>query len=294
MVAPKPTPQATSIQPAAQIKHETHFGQTDIIPLKVVCRRGRLRQALPLNYHGEYEFHLIKRGEGSYFIKDRFYPFRKNSFFMIQPKAKHRLVSAPDAFTERITLFCAPAMIDLRQRRLLAVDCPCHMALSEMEATIIETALMRISQEKRTQEPYWRHIVRGELRNFLYLVKRVGIRHDPLPPANPLVRQLADYLEINFAKPLTVEALARTFGYSAHYLMHMFKRHAGVSVKQYILQRRIVEAKLFLEQQPAIKTDAIARQVGFRQFGLFNRCFKRIAGLTPTAYRQLFSQPIRH
>ena len=107
------------------------------------------------------------------------------------------------------------------------------------------------------------------------------------PRTNALVTWCATEIEKRFAEDLTLQALAREAGYSLFHLAHLFKRDTGLSVKQYILQRRIAEARRILLEQPALTVDAVALQVGFSDFALFNRSFKRLTGQPPTLYRKI-------
>ena len=59
-----------------------------------------------------------------------------------------------------------------------------------------------------------------------------------------------------------------------------------MGIKHYILQRRIAEAQLIMEKQPNLKLTVVARQIGFKDYALFNRAFGKIVHVPPSAYRK--------
>ncbi len=60
-----------------------------------------------------------------------------------------------------------------------------------------------------------------------------------------------------------------------------------MSIKQYILQRRVAEAKCLLLEESGLTVKAVSARTGFSDFSLFNRKFKDLTGMTATAYRRL-------
>ncbi|MFN2352641.1 MAG: helix-turn-helix transcriptional regulator, partial [Kiritimatiellia bacterium] len=123
------------------------------------------------------------------------------------------------------------------------------------------------------------------LQQLMLLLRRVRRHEHPRTPLNPVIVWAVDHIEKHFHEPLPLAALARGAGYSRFYLARLFKQHTGLSVKQYILQRRIAAAKLLLRDAPALTVLAVARKTGFQEFALFNRSFKKLTGTTPSGYR---------
>ncbi|HNQ35740.1 MAG TPA: AraC family transcriptional regulator, partial [bacterium] len=161
-----------------------------------------------------------------------------------------------------------------------------RVLLPEREATAVEIALNSLTREIKEREPFHREVARTELEKVLWLAHRFGRRPAGRPPAHPRLRKVIEYLDDNFADDLGLEELADRFALSAGHLSRTFKRYTGLGLKQYILQRRIVAAKRLLEEAPGLKVAAVSNRVGFHDFAVFNRDFKLITGLTPSAYRK--------
>lgn len=69
-----------------------------------------------------------------------------------------------------------------------------------------------------------------------------------------------------------------------------FKQATGVTLKDYVQNLRVEEAKRLLEST-CEPVDEISARVGYEDVSFFRRLFKRRTGLTPARYRRLF-QPV--
>ena len=65
----------------------------------------------------------------------------------------------------------------------------------------------------------------------------------------------------------------------------MYKKKTGVSLKDYINDYRIQQAKLLLKQSDK-QVGEVAADVGFSNLSYFSTLFKKSTGLTPVEYRR--------
>ncbi|AIW40992.1 helix-turn-helix domain-containing protein [Paenibacillus polymyxa] len=99
-----------------------------------------------------------------------------------------------------------------------------------------------------------------------------------------LATQIAQYIQEHFQKPIAMEAMAKHFHYSTHYLVKVFKRKYGCSPIEYVVQTRINRAKSLLAETDASIRD-VAEHVGYNNFYYFSRLFKKQTGETPTQFK---------
>ena len=107
------------------------------------------------------------------------------------------------------------------------------------------------------------------------------------PAQEEIIQKVLMYIDKNIAAKISLSALADEAGLSPNYLCFKFKKVIGLNMKEYIIAKRINEAKKKLENNPAVKVLAIALEVGFKDLSHFNHVFKRLTGFTPTAYRKI-------
>lgn len=241
-----------------------------------------------LHYHREIELQYIKRGSGAYFIGGKRYPFRRDSLLIIRPYEVHNHAWDVDSCLEKVTvMFPRVCLKDCQCRVRSLAPIPHHLRFSTSESIRVDLLIQEMDRERHSKELFWVEIVQKKLGELICLIKRAGSRTAPPRPENPIMSQLMSHLETNFSQPLGIPWLAKRFGFSESHLSRLFTKTVGLSLKQYILQRRIVEARILLERDPALKVAVVADRVGFRNFSLFNRIFKRLTRLTPADYRRI-------
>lgn len=95
-----------------------------------------------------------------------------------------------------------------------------------------------------------------------------------------------DYIDRHFADPnLSLASLGDRFGMNSKTLSRLFKEHFGENFVDYLMRRRIAEAKQLLMETDA-PIQVISREVGYENALSFTRAFKRMEGVTPLSLRK--------
>jgi len=100
-----------------------------------------------------------------------------------------------------------------------------------------------------------------------------------------LIHQCIQYINHNYASPLTLEDTARTVNLSADYLSKIFKQETGTSFSRYLNDVRIARAKELIRQSRLRLTD-ISSMVGYDDQSYFTKVFTKTAGISPSEYRK--------
>jgi AraC family transcriptional regulator len=98
-------------------------------------------------------------------------------------------------------------------------------------------------------------------------------------------RKVIAYIEEHLAEPISLEVLAGLVGLSACYLCRAFGQSFGMPPLRYQLSQRIERAKALLANYAASVTD-VGITVGFNDASAFCTAFRKVTGLTPSAYRR--------
>lgn len=101
----------------------------------------------------------------------------------------------------------------------------------------------------------------------------------------PLTLQIIKYINSSLSEKITLEDIGRLTFFSPVYCDTVFKREMGQSIIDYLLDRRIDQAKKMLVGE-AIPLSQIAEAVGFSDYNYFSRTFKKRSGYSPAAYRR--------
>ena len=107
-----------------------------------------------------------------------------------------------------------------------------------------------------------------------------------VPPARHLLRA-KDLADARYAEPLEVDDLARAAGLSKAHFSREFRRTFGESPYVYLMTRRLERAAALLRTTDYSVAE-ICLEVGLQGVGSFTTSFKRMFGMTPTAYRAAY------
>lgn len=96
-------------------------------------------------------------------------------------------------------------------------------------------------------------------------------------------------LDRRYDTPITIEDLSREVALSPYYLIRRFRHVYKKTPHQYLVGKRIARAKELLRNSDLSVTE-ICVEVGYESLGSFSTLFRKVAGLSPGAYRTS-SQP---
>jgi AraC-like DNA-binding protein len=109
-----------------------------------------------------------------------------------------------------------------------------------------------------------------------------GQQQSILHKFNQVMQEQKPYLKSSFSLP----DLAQQLGVSVHALSQALNHGLGKSFFELVAGYRVEEAKRLLIEQPNIKVEEIAEQVGYNSKSSFNTAFKKFTGSTPSAFRE--------
>jgi transcriptional regulator GlxA family with amidase domain len=94
-----------------------------------------------------------------------------------------------------------------------------------------------------------------------------------------------DYVSANIGESISLPELAGVAGLSRMHFAAQFRAATGYRPHEYLLFRRIEEAKALLSQE-AMPLVEVALSVGFQSQAHFSTIFKRFTGQTPLGWRR--------
>ena len=95
------------------------------------------------------------------------------------------------------------------------------------------------------------------------------------------------YLDQHYIEKITLEVLSETFFVDKFYLARLFKEQYGLTVISYLQQVRVTNAKKLL-RFTNMSIEEIGLQCGFSELSYFSRVFKKLEGVSPSEFRNLW------
>jgi AraC-like DNA-binding protein len=105
------------------------------------------------------------------------------------------------------------------------------------------------------------------------------------PEVNSLVSEAITYIDAHLEEPLSLEELANKLYIGKYYLLHLFKKQTNTTPHQYILKKRLLLSKRYIEQGEPIRE--VYLKAGFSDYTHYFRAFKQEYGMTPKEYYYL-------
>ncbi|CAM4307885.1 AraC family transcriptional regulator [Erysipelothrix aquatica] len=94
-----------------------------------------------------------------------------------------------------------------------------------------------------------------------------------------------NYINTHYKQDITLDELADLTFFNKFYLSHIFKDHSGYSPIEFLLNKRLNEAKKLLLRSNHSISD-IATATGFNSATHFSAYFKKKLGMSPSAFKQ--------
>ena len=253
-----------------------------------------------LHCHDFYELYIHYGGAKFYCIDNDVYPLQSGQLIVIPPFHMHGLFSDTVLKDyERGFIYLTPAMlrtcgggsIDLERFISNYVQSgKCTFQLSPEDAQTCKRILQDTARQLQSPNTLVRYENYVNVLSFLSIVCNTMHRTEAIAETvvvNEVIHDILAYVNEHFTLPLKLEGLARQFGVSVSFLSHEFVKCTGRSVYDYILHRRVMQAKALINS--ACSLNEVAYRCGFNDYSSFLRVFSKMAGMSPSAYRKMKS-----
>lgn len=161
---------------------------------------------------------------------------------------------------------------------------PKNGVFSDAPSKTILYFLEEMKKEIKLKEDFY--TIRLELLVKEILIAFSRVTHKSMDKSDNLIYAIG-FINENFKQKIDFKALAELSGYSYHRFRHLFKEKTGTSPINYVINRRIENAR-YLLASTNLTILAISQESGFSNEILFNSMFKRLFLQTPGAYRKKY------
>ena len=98
-----------------------------------------------------------------------------------------------------------------------------------------------------------------------------------------VIYEILRYIDLNLTKIQDIQMISKELSYSKYYISHLFKEKLGITIYEYITERKIDLAKTMLEEG-TYKMSEIAEKLNYESTQSFSKMFKRRTGISPSKY----------
>lgn len=233
-----------------------------------------------------YVFHYVTQGEGTLIIDNKEYDLLENQGFLLYPGANSKYIASETnplcfswiGFAGLNALFYIK-LANISSENLIFTydrDDQLRNCLREMEYL----------QNKQSL------VTSLRMQSYLYLLFAILIENNTAQHVTNskttqynYVRKSLEYIQENYMNDLNVNRLAEYMNLNRSYLCSIFKKILNTSPQTYIAQYRINKACDLLKNSSYSISD-ISLMIGYKDYAVFQRYFKKVTGLSPNQYRK--------
>lgn len=253
--------------------------------------------------HPELELALFTKGTGVYSIGGENHTIEPNDLFIFRSAEQHCItrIDAPDGLTY-MTVHFEPRFVWSATRNLFDIGFLnafnargkvfCHrLPRGSSKTNEIIDLMHEMEEEFRRKQADYELMVKATLLKLLVLLNR---QFGYAPEGSGIIKHkeqygaietAIDYLHEHLSEPLTLSMLADVAHMNRSYFSTVFKRLNGVTPWEYITAKRIEGAQRHLVNSTQSIIE-IAGICGYNNAANFNRAFRQITGMSPSAFRE--------
>jgi AraC family transcriptional regulator len=250
-------------------------------------QRWQMQQP-PLAWHF-VAAHLLNPSKLAMRLNGRWQRGRTNPGEVIIMAAHHENAWEWDGAIDELHLCLAPEVLNAAAAEVSGRPVELVSSISQRDPWIFQIAV-RLMAEVQSPSAVTRMF--GDLMAQALALQLLR-GHSPTAPVRALERsdisraglkRILDAIEAGLSGSLSLADIAAAAAVTPFRLSHGFRQVMGVSLHQYVIQRRVEHAKVLLRTTDD-PLSQIAAAVGFANQSHFTTVFKRVTGSTPRIYR---------
>lgn len=249
-------------------------------------------QKFPNHFHDYYVIGFVERGKRNLYCKNKQFVVETGDLILFNPGDIHTCEQIDD---EALDYRCINIQEDVMKKITLEITGKEYLPNfkevilfhNELVASLRELHLMIMEEEKNLiKEELFIFIIEQLIREYSNIISEENKKE-----ANNEIKTACDYLENNYMENVTLNQLSNLTGLSKYYLLHSFTKQKGISPYNYLQTIRISKAKKLLEE--GVSPIEVAFKTGFTDQSHFTNFFKKLIGLTPKQYMNIFTNRYR-
>ncbi len=254
-----------------------------------------------LHCHPEIQLTLIVKSEGVYSIAHQMGRFAEGEVYLIGADVPHVFKNGEDWYGGRTAGMAHSISLFFRKNSFGEglFDVPEFLKVKQL----LESSVRGIKLSKELASELAPQILdmpklAGAVRiikllSFLEKIAMAGSWKHLSPPIESSfpkedyarLNSIVAYILENYPQPISLEDIAREAHLSPSAFCRFFKKRTRKSFVEYLNEFRVgMACKMLVESNGPVSQ--ICYQVGFNNLANFNRQFRRVMGMTPTAYRR--------
>lgn len=267
----------------------------------IICHRDK---GCVVHTHEFVELIFTSEGKATHFIDGKQYDVEAGDLLFVNYGQTHSFVGnegyhyynllyVPEFFSEE--LINSENIYEIFEISLFMEFEPCRVDCGQMvsfrgnEYLEIKKLVEDMYKEFRQKLKGYRSVLNGYSRvlfsKILREMKRSDVNEDVENCINSMTVDILKYIDSRAFGKISLKEIAEQTFYNPSYLSRLFKSHYGMSLSEYIKEKRIREAARLLTDSE-LSNEEIMSKVGYTDRKQFYKHFKEIYNQTPAEFRK--------
>jgi AraC family transcriptional activator of pobA len=252
---------------------------------------------IPPNKWSYYRIGFVKKGSGEFITGIHKYKATKNTLVVIPARVITSSRNWSLDLEGYVILFNMDFFLQnnfphqyIESKKILSSSVQPYIHVTDEQAKEVEDIFETILKEQQGNDNHKEELIALKIIELLILSERLfeeELHLETNLPAVDIIKRFIDLLEANFAKERSVGFYAAQLNVHPNYLNSLIKKHTGLTAKESIQNRLLLETK-YLLHSTSLSIKEISNQVGFNDPNYFAVFFRRLENMSPGNYRSSF------
>ena len=258
--------------------------------------KDKKNQDFEFHYHDFNKIIIFLSGAVTYLIEGKAYYLKPWDILLVNNHDVHKPIIDSSKTYERIVIWANQDFIENHNYENCDLS-TCFKLANEKSFNLIRLeakfqndikSIIKSLQSALNSNDFGSKLLSNSLFiQLLIYLNRVPLDNMSLTDGDALkydkqIENILKYINNNLCTDLSIEFLSQKFYISKYYLMHKFKKETGYTLHNYVMQKRLLIAKDFIQSgEPITKTYI---QCGFNDYSCFLRSFKNIFHKSPSEF----------
>lgn len=235
--------------------------------------------------HNCSELFYVTGGKGQFFIEGKVFQVSSNDLVIVNPNVEHTEIGVNASPLEYIVLGVEGLELSVNGEQ---DEQYCIVNFRNMRENIL-FYLQNMLQEIEEKAPGYEMICQDLMDVLVIHLMRQTNFSTTLTPirksSSKLCATVRRYIDEHFRENLSLDMLAQICHVNKYYMVHAFSEEYSISPINYMVSKRIEEAKQLLKNDD-YTLGIISRMLGFSSPSYFSQTFKKMTGMSPIDYRK--------
>ena len=230
-----------------------------------------------LHSHLDHEILVFIEGDSKYVVEEKNYDLEPDDIIIIRKHEMHRIYHNSQKDYARIVIMVSPDFFmrynceEYEQVFLGKSKNRGNRISAEVAQTSgLKNAILRLREYTNDFSDLNNPIADSIMVEIMYLINKISMFEKP-DTANTAIKNVITYLNNHFTEEITLDSICENFFVSKYHLCHIFKEATGLTVQEYVRQKRLTLVDELKNEGKTLTEAAI--MAGFCDYSAFYRAY---------------------